>query len=172
MQKLIILRGNSGSGKTTVAKLLQNRFGRNTMLISQDVIRRDMLKAKDGQNTEALGLLKELLKYGYHHSTFVILEGIMCAEWYNPLFKLAVQLYGTQIYAFYFDLPFEETLRRHKTKQNHGDFGEKEMREWWKEKDFSDVLNEIAITADESTNYIVEKIYSIVSSDSANKNTI
>lgn len=40
MRKLIILRGNSGSGKTTIAKELQNRFGTNTMLISQDVIRR------------------------------------------------------------------------------------------------------------------------------------
>lgn len=30
MAKLIILRGNSGSGKTTVAKELQKRFGRNT----------------------------------------------------------------------------------------------------------------------------------------------
>ena len=38
MPKLIILRGNSGSGKTTIAKELQNSFGRNTMLISQDVI--------------------------------------------------------------------------------------------------------------------------------------
>lgn len=46
MPKLIILRGNSGSGKTTVAKELQKRFGRNTMLISQDVVRRDMLKEK------------------------------------------------------------------------------------------------------------------------------
>ena len=46
MPKLIVLRGNSGSGKTTVAKELQKRFGRNTMLISQDVVRRDMLKEK------------------------------------------------------------------------------------------------------------------------------
>lgn len=46
MPKLIILRGNSGSGKTTVAKELQKRFDRNTMLISQDVVRRDMLKEK------------------------------------------------------------------------------------------------------------------------------
>lgn len=46
MPKLIILRGNSGSGKTTVAKELQKRFGRNTMLISQDAVRRDMLNEK------------------------------------------------------------------------------------------------------------------------------
>ena len=42
MSKLIILRGNSGSGKTAIAKELQKHFGRNTMLISQDVIRRCM----------------------------------------------------------------------------------------------------------------------------------
>lgn len=41
MGKLIILRGNSGSGKTTVAKELQKKFGYNTMLISQDEIRRN-----------------------------------------------------------------------------------------------------------------------------------
>ena len=62
--KLIILRGNSGSGKTTIAKELQQVFGNNTMLISQDVIRRDMLKVKDGENTKALPLLEELLRYG------------------------------------------------------------------------------------------------------------
>lgn len=38
MGKLIILRGNSGSGKTTVAKELQKKFGYNTMPISQDEI--------------------------------------------------------------------------------------------------------------------------------------
>ncbi len=38
MRKLVILRGNSGSGKTTVAKELQKKFDRNTMLISQDVV--------------------------------------------------------------------------------------------------------------------------------------
>ena len=43
MSKLVIIRGNSGSGKTTTAKMLQHRLGRNIMLLSQDVIRREML---------------------------------------------------------------------------------------------------------------------------------
>ncbi len=110
MKKLIVLRGNSGSGKTTVAKELQNRFGNNTMLLSQDVIRRDMLKVKDGENTLALPLMKELLRYGNAHSDIVILEGILRADWYQPLFELAVALYGADIYAYYFDISFEETL--------------------------------------------------------------
>lgn len=48
--KLIILRGNSGSGKTATGKALQRKFGRGTMLISQDVVRREMLFVKDGPN--------------------------------------------------------------------------------------------------------------------------
>ncbi len=158
MRKLIILRGNSGSGKTTIAKELQKRFGINTMLISQDVIRRDMLNVKDGESTPALPLMKELLVYGHAHSSIVILEGIMYADWYKPLFELAVQLYGREVYAYYFDLPFEETLKRHQTKPNCHEFGEEAMRRWWRENDFSDVLNEVCITAEKSIDNIVGEI--------------
>lgn len=44
---LIILRGNSASGKTTIAKQLQEHFGQGTLLVSQDVVRRDMLRVHD-----------------------------------------------------------------------------------------------------------------------------
>lgn len=162
MRKLIILRGNSGSGKTTVAKELQNRFGRNTMLISQDMVRREILKVKDGENTQAIPLMEELLIYGNSHSDVVILEGIMYADWYKPLFELAVRLYGSNIYAYYFDLSFEETLKRHQTKPNCHEFGEEAMRRWWREKDYSDILNEVSITAEKSLDSIVENIYDTV----------
>ncbi len=158
MSKLIILRGNSGSGKTTIAKELQKHFGRNTMLISQDVIRRDMLWVKDGESTEAIPLMKELLAYGIEHSDIVILEGIMYADWYKSLFELVIRLYGTEVYAYYFDLPFEETLKRHQTKPNCNEFGEEAMRRWWREKDFSDVLRERIITSEKEIPDIVTEI--------------
>lgn len=129
------------------------------MLISQDVIRRDILKVRDGENTLAIPLMKELLKYGNIHSDIVILEGIMNADWYKPLFELAVLLYGTDVYAYYFDIPFEETLRRHQTKPNCGSFGEEEMRRWWREKDLSDVLHEVSITDEKDLESIVSGIY-------------
>lgn len=116
MKKIIILRGNSGSGKTTVARALQRKFGYNTMMISQDEIRRNILWVKDGVDTKALPLMIELMKYGYEHCDVVILEGIMYDEWYSPLFKMANELYGMDIYAYYFDIPFEETVRRHNTR--------------------------------------------------------
>ncbi len=165
MHKLIVLRGNSGSGKTTIAKELQKWLGNNTMIISQDVIRRDILNVKDGENTLALPLMKELLVYGHAHSDIVILEGIMIADWYKPLFELAVQLYGAEIYAYYFDISFEETLKRHQTKPNCHEFGEEAMRRWWREKDFSDVLKEKCITAERDIESIVGDIINAVISD-------
>lgn len=159
MRKLIVIRGNSSSGKTTVALELQKMLGRNTMLISQDVVRRDILYVKDGENTLALPLLKELLLYGYAHSEIVILEGILRSDWYKPLFELAVQLFQTNIYAYYFDLTFEETLKRHQTSPKCTKFGEKEMRKWWCEKDYVSILKETTITFEKDVKSIVNEIY-------------
>ncbi|MDO5156795.1 MAG: kinase [Eubacteriales bacterium] len=159
MHKLIVLRGNSGSGKTTVAKELQKVLGSNTMLISQDVIRRDMLNVKDGKDTLAIPLLMELLRYGRNNSEVVILEGILVADWYRLLFELAVELYGTNIYAYYYDISFEETIKRHQTRSTRCEFGEKTMKSWWVDKDYSEILNEVMITESQSKEEIVQEIY-------------
>jgi len=142
MSTLIMIRGNSGSGKTSVAKMLQRKIGRNTLLISQDMVRREMLWVRDGKDTEALPLLMTLLQYGKSHCKYVILEGILMASWYKALFESAVELYKERIFAYYYDIPFEETLRRHETRQQKLEFGEAEMRSWWNEKDFIGIIPE------------------------------
>ena len=81
--KITILRGNSGSGKTTISKILQRNFGHNTFLISQDMIRREILYVKDGLNTQNVALLINLIEYGYKHCDTIILEGILNSLWYK-----------------------------------------------------------------------------------------
>jgi len=162
MHKLIMLRGNSGSGKTTVAKELQELFGRGTMVLSQDMIRREILKERDGTDPPALPLIKQMLEYGSENCEVVILEGIFIAGWYRELFEAAVGLYGSDIYAYYFDIPFEETLRRHQTRSKAAEFGADEMRKWWKEKDYLDLIEESIITEDMSKDEIVKEIYTKV----------
>lgn len=156
--KLIMIRGNSGSGKTTTAKALQQKLGRNTMIISQDMVRREILWVNDGFDTPALPLLKEMLLYGHAHCPAVILEGIMKAEWYQPLFTLARETFGDQIYAYYFDLPFEETLRRHAMREKAKEFGEAAMRRWWNEKDFLPDISERILSADLSPDQVLSII--------------
>lgn len=105
----------------------------------------------------------QLLRYGRQNSDITILEGILPVEVYLPLFELAVQEYGEEIFAFYYDLPFEETLQRHATKPNKADFGEQDMRRWWREKDFINIIPERIITKDLSISNTVDMIYNLVS---------
>ncbi|MCI9370978.1 MAG: kinase [Lachnospiraceae bacterium] len=162
MSTLIILRGNSGSGKSSVAKALQRKFGRNTLVISQDIIRREMLWVCDGEDTLALPLLTELLRYGNAHCKYIILEGILNADWYKPLFELAIEIFKDKIFAYYYDIPFEETLKRHETRDKKFEFGEKEMRKWWNEKDFIGIIPEKVlkqeISFEEAVNIIFRDI--------------
>lgn len=130
------------------------------MLIPQDVVRRDMLWARDGADTAALPLLRTLLRYGHENCEAAILEGILYADWYRPLFRDAVELYGENIFAYYYDLPFEETLRRHETKPNRADFGEEDMRRWWREKDFIGFIPEKVLGADVTLEAAAERVLS------------
>ena len=157
--QLIILRGNSGSGKTTTSKALQRKFGRGTMLISQDVVRREMLFVKDGPNPEASKLLLELALYGKSNCNIVILEGILNSKWYKNLFEDLLNAFKDHFFAYYFHIPFEETLNRHQQKPNAYEFGEKEMREWWNEKDLLNIIPELLLYKELSLNEIVDIIY-------------
>lgn len=161
MQRLIILRGNSGSGKTSAAKLLQERLGPNTMRISHDMVRMEILHVWGRQGVErSLPLMTELLRYGRRNSEFTVLEGILPYPEYKPLFDAALEEYGREnIFAYYYDISFEETLRRHQTKPNRGDFGEADMRRWWQEKDYLKNIEETVFKEDISLEGAVEKIY-------------
>ena len=162
-KKLIILRGNSGSGKTTVARLLQEKFGSNTMRISHDMVRKEILYTWSREGIEkSLPLMTELLRYGRQHSEVTILEGILPCPEYLPLFAAALEEYGQDIYSYYYDLPFEETLRRHSTKPNREAFGEAEMRRWWKEKDYLNIIPQTILGQELGIEETVELIYSHV----------
>lgn len=159
MSTLIILRGNSGSGKTTLAKALQEHFGSNTMRLSHDMIRMDILHTWSREGVEkSLPLMQELLKYGRRNSEITVMEGVLPSDAYRPLFETALEEFGDRIFAYYYDIPFEETLRRHQTKPNRGDFGEKEMRRWWREKDLLGTLPETVFTEELSIESAMETI--------------
>ncbi|MCL2531507.1 MAG: AAA family ATPase [Oscillospiraceae bacterium] len=159
--KIIILRGNSGSGKTTVAKTLQEKLGRGTLYISQDHVRREMLWIRGSADSQNIELLKHLVLFGSQHCDVTILDGILYANEHEELFAQIKSAFHEHVFAYYFDLPFEETLRRHeqKLKAKHHSFGEAEMRKWWREKDFAAYLDEKNITQDMCLEDIIERIY-------------
>ena len=166
MSKIIILRGNSACGKSTTAKALQKRIGNGTLLISQDNVRREMLWEKTGQHNQTLSLLKNLVVYGYQNCEVSILEGILSTGTYDDLFSLIKKTYNQQILAYYFDMPFEETMRRHSQKSYSHEVGEIQLRNWWREKDLLKNICEKMICKEMNTNDIVELIYQDLTGES------
>lgn len=121
--KLIIIRGNSGSGKTTTAKSLQNYLGHGTLLVSQDVVRREMLKVQDREGNLSIDLIRQIAEYGKDKCESIIVEGILYKERYGEMLKNLIQFYDQEAYAFYFDLSFEETVLRHNSREKKMEFG-------------------------------------------------
>ena len=170
MNKIITLRGNSGSGKSTVAKILQKKLGNyvdgmqevysGTFLVSQDYVRREMLMVKDRPNNQAVDLLINLVTYGNQNCEYTILDGILYKEVYGNLFALIKKLYDGQIFAYYFDLPFEETFLRHRHKPISNEIGEHQLKNWWRDKDYITGINEKSIYKDMSMDDIVKLIIS------------
>ncbi|CRH92946.1 Uncharacterised protein [Chlamydia trachomatis] len=158
IKKCLFIRGNSASGKTTLAKLIRDQAPCSAFLISQDTVRREMLACKDGPATPALSILQEMLAIGHREFELVIVEGILRSDWYAPLFQQARDLYQENVLAYYFDLSFEETLLRHETKPQAREYGEDVLRSWWLEKDYSSYLREELIDRTSTLEEIVEII--------------
>ena len=164
LSKLIIIRGNSGSGKSTVAKEIRTRIGDglsdNTMLVQQDVLRRDILRERDTlDKLSTIELIELVVEFGRKQGRVVILEGILRAEKYGTMLRKLANKFD-EVYVYYFDLSFEETLVRHKSKPNAHEFGEKEMREWWNKKDFLGMPNEKSLDKEMDIEDIVSQIIS------------
>ncbi|GKU30577.1 hypothetical protein [Clostridium folliculivorans] len=87
------------------------------------------------------------------------LEGIFNSKWYEGIFQSSLHEFNNQIFEYYFDIPFEETLNRHKQKSNAHDFGEKEMIDWWNERDLLSIIAEVFINKELGLNEVVEMIY-------------
>lgn len=132
--QLIVIRGNSGSGKSSIAKELRLRLPGKTALIGQDHFRRIVLKEKEKTNSDTSDLIAQTVDFALGRGYHVVLEGIFHLAIYQPMFERLVAAH-TATRFYYLDVSFEETLRRHATKPNAHEYGEKEMREWFHEHD-------------------------------------
>lgn len=158
---IIILRGNSGSGKSTIAEEIRRCLDQKVVMISQDNIRLNILGYVDWGNTslQVIPIMEQIIKSAHElDCKYVVIEGIFNRDKYKSFFEKLVESNDLNIFAYYFDLNWEETLRRHQTRNKKNDFGVKEMKKWFREKDYLQNIDEFMISADMSQDEIVAKI--------------
>ncbi len=158
--KLVVLRGNSGSGKSTVAKALRDQGKTKIAIVEQDYLRRFILKEKENEGADNISLIQQTVEFALSRGYNVILEGILYFPRYGEMLKNLVERCPNN-YFYYFDVSFDETLKRHTTKPNAHEFGEKEMREWYKPNQHTGFDSERIIpesfTIDDAVNKILSE---------------
>ena len=75
--QLIVLRGNSGAGKSTAARALREAYGHGVAWVSQDLIRRTILREADQPGGVNIGLIDQVTRYSLDHGYHVVLDGIL-----------------------------------------------------------------------------------------------
>jgi adenylate kinase family enzyme len=133
MSKFIILRGNSGSGKSTVALALAKDSATRIAIIDADHYRVDMLFPKPIEKDDLAVLMSQNVLYCLEHGYTVIWDSIFYANDRNKAYlgKFLTELHPSDNFIFNFDVSFEETVRRHSLRPKNNDFTAEEMKEWY-----------------------------------------
>jgi predicted kinase len=156
--RLIIVRGNSGSGKSTVARRLQRGHGRGCALVEQDYLRRILLRERDRPGGLAVGLLEQTVRYALDGGYHVVLEGILHRARYGPMLHRLITAHVGVTTVVYFDVSLDETLRRHSLRPQAAEFTAEQMRGWYEPRDVLGVPGEHIlgedVPEDESVTFI------------------
>lgn len=142
MPSLVVIRGNSGSGKSSTALALRTTVGRGVAVVQQDAIRRTLLRERDSPGAANIDLIELNVRFCLAHDYDVILEGILHAARYGSMIRRLIDEHRGPSFVYYYDLPFQETVRRHATKANSHEFGSTEMAAWFVERDLLGVPGE------------------------------
>lgn len=143
--RLIVLRGNSGAGKSTVAAELRAACGHGLAWVSQDLIRRVILKEKDRPGAVNIGLIDQVVRYCLDEGYHAVLDGILRADAYEQMLSgLERDHLGISRF-YYLDVEFDETLRRHATRPQASEFGPDDMRAWYRPHDLLRTIDERVI---------------------------
>jgi len=157
--RLIMLRGNSASGKSAVATRVRGRYGRGIAIVRQDELRRNLLWEKDVPGGVNIGLIDTVARYALDHGYHVIVEGILDAGRYGDMVERLRDDHLGQSVFFYWDVSFAETVRRHATKPVADEYGEAEMRDWFRPNDLLPFVCESiipeTITLDEAADLVI-----------------
>lgn len=156
--RLIVLRGNSASGKSTIAAAIRDRFGRGLALVGQDNLRRVVLRERDRPGAPNIGLIDTIARYSLDAGYHVVVEGILRADHYGAMLARLHTDHRGPTHGYYLDIPLQETLARHATKPQADEYGERELRDWYRPLDLLPDGNETIIGADSALEVTVDRV--------------
>ncbi|MFI5808492.1 AAA family ATPase [Streptomyces sp. NPDC051561] len=136
--RLIVVRGNSASGKSSIAAGLREQFGRNLALVGQDNLRRIVLRERDRPGAANIGLIDMTARYALDAGFHTVVEGILYADRYAAMLEALVRDHRGISRCYYLDVSLQETLVRHASKPDLEyltQVTDEHLRAWYRERD-------------------------------------
>ncbi|MFC9819359.1 AAA family ATPase [Streptomyces erythrochromogenes] len=159
--RLVVVRGNSASGKSSVAAGIRARFGRGLALVAQDNLRRTVLRERDVPGGANIGLIDTVARYALDAGYHVVVEGILYADRYGDMLAGLLRDHRGVSRCYYLDIPIEETLARHASKADPdylAQVTELELRDWYRERDLLPGGIETVVGADSALAETVDRV--------------
>jgi hypothetical protein len=103
-------------------------------------------------------LIDQTARYALEHGYHVILEGILNSAAYGAMLRQLIADHAGPTGVYYFQLPFDETLRRHSTRPLAKVITLDQMRQWYQACDLLGVPAEQVIDTSSSLDESVERI--------------
>ena len=156
---LVILRGNSASGKSTIARRVQHALPRGRVaVVGQDHVRRDLLRERNVDPVETIDLLELIVRRCLGRGRVVILEGIFKEATYGPMMQGLLAGHDGPALVYYLDVSLPETLRRHATKPIAGHVDGPTVASWYEPHDLLGAPGEVVLAEDLSEDAMVERL--------------
>lgn len=129
-KKIVILRGPSSSGKSTIAKLIADQTGA-VAVIEQDKLTEDVFNHQEGFKEATRDAIKGLVEVALQHDFKVLLDGILNVAYYQEYFNELTEAHQDHVLFVYINASFETTLQRHAERDKSKLFGKEEMAGWF-----------------------------------------
>ena len=105
-----------------------------------------------------IGLIDQTVRFAISRGYHTVVEGIFNADHYGAMLTALISDHPGHAFAYFLDVPFPETLRRHATKTGTLNYGEAEMRQWYRGLDLLAGGIEQVIPAESSLEDTVSKV--------------
>ncbi|NYI68550.1 hypothetical protein BJY26_002856 [Spelaeicoccus albus] len=123
---------------------------RGVAIVGQDQLRRQILHVRDRPENLAVAYIGLSARYALNAGLHVVIEGILSEEIYGDMLRQLIEDHLGVTRCYRYEVSFDETLRRHATKPDADEFGETEMRQWWRDSDELTGADEALIPAEYS----------------------
>ena len=159
---IVVLRGDTASGKSTTAQVLRLALPGKVAIVEQDYFRYQMLSGgtKEDRASDAVPIIDSVVRTALGVGYSVILEGTLNLRDYDGRLRALSRDHRGTTQFYQFDVGLEETILRHRGRPASALFGEGGLREWYDGWAPLSFVQEHRIGADQTTDDIVAKILS------------